>query len=186
MVHTLPTSMISESLSFNLLCTFQFNRIFASLRISITKNVLKPQFYRKKEEESGIVYHFFYKKYYRLSGVDMEFKPETMKVVDIKKELCLHKAFPDLSGFKISLSNHLHLLYVASVIGMTASVSSLCSAPPWQIWHSLYQMILFPLKTTIFLPPPHHGNCSPSDCNDPLIAKTSKYFLLFILLEPIT
>lgn len=63
----------------------------------------------------------------------MEFKPETMKVVDIEKELCLHKAFPDLSSFKISLSNHLHLLYVASVIGMTGSESSLCSAPPWQI-----------------------------------------------------
>ena len=40
----------------------------------------------------------------------MDFKPENMKAVDIEKELCLHKAFPDLSGFKISLSTDLHPL----------------------------------------------------------------------------
>ena len=42
--------------------------------------------------------------------VEEYFKPENMKAVDIEKELCLHKAFPDLSGFKISLSTDLHPL----------------------------------------------------------------------------
>lgn len=83
------------------MCLFCLNRMLASLQICITKNILKSQFYMKKEEKSEPDHFYIFSslKYHRFAWVHKKF--ENIKAVDIgEEEISLWKAFPDFPCLK--------------------------------------------------------------------------------------
>lgn len=128
-------------------------------------------------------------KHHRFAWVHIKFRLKHIKAVDTEKEeICPYKASSDVPGSSDLLSTLLHLLEHLEYY-MAGSFLSLPVFPlptPWHNWHnSLCQLLPFPLNPITLLPTTP-WKLSSSDPKDFLIPKTSKHFLVFILLEPMT